>query len=206
MAWTFTQEAFPPKTLTLTGWAQPFGRPRVGDVVDIGREILRTVTRLPGNVDPIVNAFTGKANDWRMHGRWMDRVMGGGPGAAMRMAQQWKQFVDDKQIVRASWDNLIAYRIFIHKMVMGVEGNSTPSGALSSALGSSPINEIAWELEADVITDLSMSASIVVPPVQTPSVQAAQMQGLIPAAVTPWTDPLGDIAWALALFRRSRRP
>jgi hypothetical protein len=204
MAWTFTQEGPAPKVLTLTGWAQPFGRPRNGAVVDIGREVLRTVTRLPGNVDPIVNAFTGKSNDWQMHGRWMDRVMGAGPGAAMRMAQQWKQFVEDKRIVLASWDNLIAYRIFIHKFSAGVEGNNTSSASGADKLGFVKIpgtyNEIAWQLEADVITDLSMSAPSLIPPVQTPSVQAAAMAGLIPAAVKPWTDPLGPLAWALALF------
>lgn len=184
MTWTFVQEGQFPTTLTLTGWQQPYGRPRQGEIVDVGIEVVRKVTRVGGNVDPIVNAFTTKGKDWHMHGRWMDGPMGLGAGTALQMALKWKQFVADKRIVLASWDNLIAYRIFIHDMSMKVE---------------SP-GEVAWEMHADVITDLSQAGPFTIPPIQTPFSMAALMASSLPAAVKPWTNPLGVLSWALSIL------
>lgn len=181
MPWTFTQEGPLPKTLTLDGWQQPFGRPRQGTIVDIGTEVLASIKRVGGNVDPIVSAYTTKGADWKMHGRWMDRVMGLGTGAALNMALQWKQFVNDRRIVRASWDNLIAYRIFITKMPMPLES----------------ANEVVWELEASVITDLSQAGPVVPQPVQTPVDMTSRMQVLAKPVTSPWIDRLGALAWLL---------
>lgn len=193
MPWTFTQEGPNPKTITLDGWAQPFGRPRLGEILDIGVKVVRELKRMPGKgVDPIINAFTSYGNDWHMTGRWMDVSLAQGIGASFALRHKWVDFVSDMRTVIASWTTsgqgapLLSYRIFINHMPMKAEAGVP--------------GQIAWEMYADVITDFSQSPPIVLQKVQTPVDMSKQMNDLIPKAVTPWTNPLGAVGWALAIL------
>lgn len=179
-AWTFAQQGsatvgLAPKTLRLTGWSQPFGRPRQGPIVDAGIEIRRQITYFPGRgVEPLINAMGQSYPPWDLHGRWMDQAMGA-QGLAQTTALAWKDFVADSQIVLASWNNIIAYRIFIRKLTLEVESPA----------------EIVWKIHADVLSDLSQAPPVTISPVRTPLDLSSQMGPLINQA--SMQDPLGNI-------------
>lgn len=189
-AWSFVQQASTPgnpaKTLQLTGWSMPFGRPRQGHILDAGIRIRRQITYMPGRgVEPLVNAIGEAFPPLEMHGRWMDQAIGT-HGGALAALSAWKDFVNDRRIVLASWNNLIAYRIFIYEMAMKPESPA----------------EVVWEMKADVLSDLSQAPTTTITPVTTPFDMTSQLAALMTPATMRNTFNLGAFASMLDLLNQ----
>lgn len=164
-SWRF-QKLYPgpndrgPKEMILQGWSAPFGRPRNGSLLNAGVAIRRQVTYYPGNnVPATIHSFGTEPKEWHLHGRWMDFAIGA-PGLAQKARSDWRDFVSDQQIVRATWGPILSYQIFIHDFDAHFE---------------SP-GELAWELKADVIVDENAQTSARQLPSPTPLDYAASLR------------------------------
>jgi hypothetical protein len=182
-AWTFTQVGVvPTKSLQLTGWSQPFGRPRQGPIVDAGVEIARSITHPGGkHVEPIINAFGDIQAPWHLHGRWMDQAIGI-QGGAQLTARAWKDFVEDSQVVYASWNNILAYRIFIQKLKIEYESAA----------------EVVWSMDIDALSDYNDEVITTLAPAQTPLSMSALILDLYPPATL--SNPAGGFLASLTNF------
>ena len=139
--WTFKQLGGEGKTLKLSGWDAPHGRPRQKPVVKDGVAVRHTDTYYPGNDRPTRHLFGHKFEPWELEGRFMD--LAGGQGYATWMAEFAKAFVDDQQSVLITWGALIACEGFIESIEIGREG----------------AGNIAWKLKVLVDDDLILAKS-----------------------------------------------
>jgi len=137
--WTFKQLGGEGKTLKLSGWDAPHGRPRQKPVVKDGVAVRHTDTYYPGNDRPTRHLFGHKFEPWELEGRFMD--LAGGQGYAKQMAEFAKAFVDDQQSVLITWGSMIACEGFIESIEIGREG----------------AGNIAWKLKVLVDDDLILA-------------------------------------------------
>lgn len=185
-SWTFKQEGPNPKTLQLTGWSMPFGRPRQGPIVDRGIQIRRSITYIAGKgVEPIINSMGSSPPPWVLHGRWMDQG-GGFAGYCQQTIRNWNDFISDERPVIASWASVLGYRVFIHQLKAEMESQA----------------ECAWTLYADALSDLSVAPSIGPDVVNAPFDLAAQMRAAMPKATLqkPGGGFLDTLSGALAML------
>lgn len=169
--WQFTQLGGPGKTMVLNGWSAPFGRPRHGAIVDAGLEIRETTTYYPGNSEPTVHAFGVAPHPWELSGRFMDQALGL-VGQTKLLRRQWYDFIGDQQEVRATWGDILSYRIFLKKIELRFESEF----------------EVAWKLTAVVLADEgSVPASFPTP--STAPAQYGQLLKELGAAANPWQAP-----------------
>lgn len=113
--WTFTQlTGSDPKTFILTGYAAPFGRPRIKSVVEPGKELREERVYYPGNDRPTTHLFGTKQDDIELSGRWMDRKLGA--GTAERNVRAINEMIQDQRPVRIQWGQLLSYVGWIKKL------------------------------------------------------------------------------------------
>lgn len=169
--WTFDQLGGDQKQLVLNGWQAPFGRPRLGAIVDAGVSIRRVLVSYPGNVQPTVHSFGRLGEPWELSGRWMDAAIGLKDGAKA-LVRTWKDFVEDEQEVRAKWGDILSYVIFIHKMELKFESEA----------------HVAWKLSADVLIDEQGTVTLEDKPVKAPFDVAGDMRKQL-AIANPYSAP-----------------
>jgi hypothetical protein len=135
--WTFKQlSGSDPKTITLSGYAAPFGRPRQKSVVEPSKELRIKRTYYPGNSGaPTTHLFGTKQDDFELSGRWMDKMLGA--GEAERNVRLFNEFIEDQRPVRITWGDLLSYTGWIVKLIPKWES----------------LNECAWTLRCLIDTD-----------------------------------------------------
>lgn len=170
--WTFVQIGGDRKNLQLTGWSAPFGRPRHGAIVNAGVKLRQSTTYYPGRVEPTVHVFGTAQKPLEMHGRWMDQAMGIVNGAQLA-ARAWKDFVEDGQIVLASWGKILQYRIVIEDLDIEWESEA----------------ECAWTLKCVSLADQSESITPSIPAALHPFDMANAMKGELTTATAVASTP-----------------
>lgn len=119
--WKFVQTAGQKKTLTLTGWAAPRGRPRQAPVVTTGVQVRNSRTYYPGNDAPTRHVFGTQHPDWQLEGRFMD--CDGGPRYAQNMLDYVTGFVADAHPVVIRWGEFVSARGMIVDFEPGIESH-----------------------------------------------------------------------------------
>lgn len=159
--WIFAQLGGARKTLGLSGWQAPFGRPRNGTLVNAGLAMRTSTTYYPGGagVEPTVHSFGPKPKPWEMHGRFMDLAITGGLDA-MSLRRAWYDFVADGQVVRATWGAFLSYRMFIEEIDLDIEAST----------------DIAWQLKAIVFADESAAIVTTITAPQAPFDMASRLK------------------------------
>lgn len=143
--WTFRQLGGARKTIELSGWAAPFGRPRKEPLVDDGTGLRVFTRRYAGNDVPTYHVFGIQYDDWELHGRWMDSA--GGAGFARAMVQNWKSFIADAQPVSISWGDVRIVTGLVEKLVPSWESEA----------------DVAWKLTIKISNDQKLGATPKVP-------------------------------------------
>jgi hypothetical protein len=166
--WTFRQLGGLRKTIELSGYAAPFGRPRKEPIVDDGVGLRLAVTRYAGNDVPTYHDFGLTYDDWELHGRWMDSA--GGAGFARAMVQNWKSFIADAQPVGISWGNVRVVTGLVEKIVPSWESEA----------------DVAWKLTIKISGDQKIGAR---PPIPSPRAAQSYTNRLLLAM----TDLLGTL-------------
>lgn len=117
----FKQLGGPKRTLELSGWSAPFGRPYKKAVLHDGIEARQARVYYPGTDDaPTRHVFGVKYESLEFEGRLRDRELGGAGGCAAKI-EEIKQFVKDQQRVRFTWANVVSVQGFIAKFSPGRE-------------------------------------------------------------------------------------
>jgi hypothetical protein len=178
-AWVFLQLGGEQKSLHLSGWAAPFGRPRHGVVVADGIEVRHATTRYPGNPVPTRHLFGTKLDDFELSGRFMDSA--GGKGFAQAKAEEVKQFVADQQEVLIRWSDIIQVTGFIEKFSPKREGPG----------------DVAWSMTILIDQDEKADRGAFSPLQQNPSYsiqRIAPLVGPISTEISERNRLRGDIA------------
>ncbi len=135
--WFFEQLGGEKKSIELSGWQAPHGRPRQKPVVTDGVEIRKTEVYYPGDDrGPTLHLFGRKYTQWELEGRFRDRS--DGVGFAVAMTERVKKFVGDQQRCRISWGDILSVEGFLDKFEPGRESEG----------------EVAWKLTASIYVDL----------------------------------------------------
>jgi hypothetical protein len=178
--WTFSQLAGPRKTLTLSGWQAPFGRPRQGTVINTGLTMRKQVTYYPGDTPPTVHLFGKQLKSWDIHGRWMDAGIALKNGAKA-YDRQWKDFVADGQEVRAKWGDILSYRIVIDDIDLNFESEAHIAWAMKAVARVDEAAPIVLEdtpartprgMAEDMAADLALT--------QPPEIRTGNILGILP--------------------------
>lgn len=142
--WRFEQLEGEKKTLVLSGWAAPFGRPRQGAVVRKGVKWRSERTRYPGGKNSTRHLFGLAFHDLELNGRFRSRALGG-DGTAQKKMDEVLAFAADGYQVRFSWGGFVVGTGFIIEFDAGIEG-ATSKGA----------SEVEWKMlvEVDDFPDL----------------------------------------------------
>jgi nucleoid-associated protein YgaU len=128
--WVFKQLYGGKKTITLGGYAAPFGRPRQQPVLKEKYVARINTVRYPGaREEPTRHIMGSHWEDFELSGRWMDKVLGA-PGRANDLADEFIRFIRDSEVCDISWGNIVSYVGFIESIELSRE---------------SP-NEIAWKI------------------------------------------------------------
>lgn len=133
---TFTQLGGPKRMLELAGYAAPFGRPRKGAVIEPEHRVRESEAYLPGSDEPVIHIFGLRREPIKMHGRFRDSKSG--PGFALAQHEEVKQFVNDQQVCRVTWDDIYDIHGLVVRYTPKIESPA----------------EIEWELEIKVLKDL----------------------------------------------------
>lgn len=136
--WQFEQLAGPKKTLVLSGWAAPFGRPRQNAVVRKAVRWRSERTRYPGSTNVTRHLFGLGFEDVELTGRFRSRALGG-DGTAQKKMDEVLAFVADGQPVRFAWGGFVVGTGFIVGFDPGIEG-ATVKGAC----------EVEWKMQIEV--------------------------------------------------------
>lgn len=122
MTWTITQQAGPKKTLTLDGYAAPFGRPRQQAVAKEVIKVSIQSTKYPGSKGPPTrHSFGSGWESMQLNGRWMTRWLPADQ-TAISVADDWTLFVRDEQPITLAWGNIVSYSGVIEELELGREG------------------------------------------------------------------------------------
>ncbi len=135
--WFFEQLGGAKKSIELSGWQAPHGRPRQKPVVTDGIETRKSEVYYPGDDrGPTLHLFGRKYTPWELEGRFRDRS--DGVGFAVAMTEKVKAFVGDQQRVRISWGDILSVEGFLDSFAPGREAEG----------------EVAWKLTASIYVDL----------------------------------------------------
>lgn len=122
MTWTITQQGGPKKTLTLDGYAAPFGRPRQQAVAKEVIKVSIQSTKYPGSKGPPTRHSFGYGwEPMQLNGRWMTRWLPAGQTAG-GLADSWSAFIRDEQPVTLAWGNIVSYSGVIEELELSREG------------------------------------------------------------------------------------
>ncbi len=200
-AWRFEQLAGDKKTLTLSGYSAPFGRPRQKPVVRDKLSIREKTIRYPGSSGPPTRHIFGDDYEpWELQGRFMDRE--GGAGYALKKTQEVIAFVRDKQAVRITWGDILQYTGFIKSFDPGREGPGDVEWRMvvlvdddtqAPPQGPSP----APALPADSLAAIKAALAKTLSAPQAPSLQPNILDA-ISNAIGAVTSALGAVASAAA--------
>lgn len=149
--WVFAQLGGDKKTLTLQGWAAPFGRPRKAPVATTPLEVREYVRRYPGSDVPTRHLFGTFWDDIELHGRWMDSD--GGRGFARTMTETVQSFIADQQPVQVTWGDTLSFKGLLKRIDPEWE---------------SP-QHVAWKVRILVDTNDSLHKPRIVPKPKSPS-------------------------------------
>lgn len=136
--WQFEQLEGEKKTLVLSGWAAPFGRPRQGAVVRKAIKWRSERTYYPGGKNSTRHLFGLAFPDLELNGRFRSGPLGG-DGAAQKKMEEVLAFVADGQPVRFAWGGFVVGTGFIVEFDPGIEG-ATIKGA----------SEVEWKMLVEV--------------------------------------------------------
>lgn len=121
--WVFTQLAGSKETVTLQGYAAPFGRPRIKPVVTTGKQLRQSSKRYPGNSGaPTRHLFGTNQKDIELNGRWMDKHLG--DLGALSLKRQLDAIIDEQQRVSVSWGDFLSYTGIIESLDVGWESQT----------------------------------------------------------------------------------
>lgn len=165
-------------TVTLAGYAAPFGRPRKGAVVEEVVEVRQEPTRYGGVDAPTRHVFGLQREPLVLHGRWMDSALGG-PGTARAQRNLVRDILKAQRPVLVTWGPVLAVEGLLSKLTCGWESQ----------------HECTWELEIEVDynEDDTPVATIVARPVSDHVNQLIEIFGLAKDAVE------GDNGYGLKL-------
>jgi hypothetical protein len=169
--WTFRQLAGAKKTLLLSGWGAPFGRPRQGHVVRTPLKIRTERVRYPGGDQVTRHEFGTQCADWELKGRFRDRALGG-TGTAAAKAQEVLSFVRDVQAVQITWGSYLTFTGFIEEFDPGYES----------------VGEIEWVLRIQIDKDDTQARP---PPPAAPTAP--------PLSAAAILDAMADVSSAVSL-------
>lgn len=134
--WKFKQFAGQKKSLTLSGWSAPFGRPYHGAVAKDGIMVRHRTVRYPGSNAPPTRHLLGiNYHDIDLKGRFRDRELG--EGGAKQKAAEVKDFIKDLQTCDISWGDILHVTGVLAEFVPGRESEA----------------EIEWTMKILVDTD-----------------------------------------------------
>lgn len=131
MEWKFEQLEGPSadrKTLRLSDYYAPFGRPRKDPIM---REVIRSrvqTTRYPGSDKQTRHAFGTNWEPIELKGRWMTKA---GGAKAQDFAQAWVEFIKDERTFRLSWGSILSWTAFMEEIELAHESE----------------HEIAWRMK-----------------------------------------------------------
>ncbi len=133
--WTFRQTdgKLPRKTLTLSGWNAPFGRPRKDPVIKETIKSRIQTTRYPGSNAQTRHAFGTNYESTELKGRWMTKAQPDGKNAN-EIADEWIKFVQDERTCSINWGFLVQYTGYISEIEISRESPS----------------EIAWRMKIEI--------------------------------------------------------
>ena len=169
--WLFRQVGGSKKTLTLSGYSAPFGRPREKAVVRERIGVRQKTIRYPGSDGPPTRHIFGDTYEpWELQGRFSWRE--GGTGYANSRAKELADFVRDKQEVAIAWGSITSARGFIEWVEFGRESSE----------------EIEWKLHILIDED---DTATVPQPMPTPASPKDQMATMTAAlnTITKLQDP-----------------
>jgi hypothetical protein len=106
-SWTFTQLTGDKKTLSLQGYAAPFGRPRKDPVATTPFEVREYERHYPGSDIPTRHIFGMRWDDIELHGRWMDSA--GGRDFARQKVREIESFINDQRKCRIVWGDTLSF-------------------------------------------------------------------------------------------------
>jgi hypothetical protein len=187
--WRFQQLGGLGRVLELSGWAAPFGGPRVSSVVRTPVRARTERTFYPGGSNVTRHAFGIHHPNWELKGRFRDRARPpmGGKGFAKAKTEYVHAFLADEQLVRITWgDVLVAQRAYLVEFDPGWEGE----------------DEVEWVLHVEIDQrELGEKPSVLAAiSGKSPSDFLAQIRGPLDDIVTPtWSKPQlsGDLFDAL---------
>ena len=131
--WIFRQmSGSDPKTITLEGYAAPFGRPRQKPVVKDKLELRNARVQYPGSDNVTRHVFGTKRAPITLAGRWMDKFLGIGRSAELIRA--FEALVADGRLCAISWGSIVSYVGLPTSIEIDRESET----------------EVAWILEIDI--------------------------------------------------------
>jgi len=131
--WIFRQmSGSNPKTITLEGYAAPFGRPRQKPVVKDKLELRNSRVQYPGSDNVTRHVFGTKRPPITLAGRWMDKFLG--EGRSEELINRFEDLVQDGRLCAVSWGNIVSY--------IGLP--------VSIEIDRESATQVAWTLEIDV--------------------------------------------------------
>jgi len=131
--WIFRQTSGSnPKTITLEGYAAPFGRPRQKPVVKDKLELRNSRVQYPGSDNVTRHVFGTKRDPITINGRWMDKFLGVGRSA--ELVRAFEALVADGRLCVISWGSIVSY--------VGLP--------VSIEIDRESETEVAWILEIDI--------------------------------------------------------
>lgn len=164
--WTLKQTGGDQKTLTLSGWSAPFGRPRQKAVVRNGVKVRQKTKRYPGNDQPTRHIFGTEEMPFELSGRFRGRELGG-PNGVRAKVQEVKDFVRDCQSVQIIWPDYINVQGFIEEFDSGIESQAEVEWTMrilidadnfrASSTSSVPSRQTNTTADAEQILQLSTS-------------------------------------------------
>lgn len=116
------------RTLFLSGYNAPFGRPRKSPVA---KEVIKSrvkTTNYPGRSGrPTRQSFGINWEPMELNGRWMTKMMkpsdasGGIEATAGAVADAWRDFVQDEVACRITWGHIVSYIGYIEELELSRE-------------------------------------------------------------------------------------
>lgn len=169
--WVFQQlTGSDPKSMVLTGYAAPFGRPRSKPVAETGLELREKQTRYPGSsskTPPTTHTFGVVRRPIELSGRWMDQHLG--EGSAARNVRVFEQMIIDQRPIRISWGDLLSYTGWIKSITPRWES----------------LEECAWTMVFLIDTDEFEGVIPNVQPLRAPAETADDVQKFLQEVIFP---------------------
>lgn len=178
MGWVLTQQGGERKSLTLDGYAAPFGRPRQQAVAKEVIKVTIQSTRYPASSGPPTrHAFGYGWEPMQLNGRWMTRWLPAGQ-TANGLADSWSEFVKDTQPITLAWGNIVSYSGVIEELELGREGE----------------HDIAWKMTVLIDRRTDVGASVRTQQTTTPTSSTDALKAFVAASGQLAAPALPDMA------------